>query len=65
MYIRVRYFHWPTKVRHKLHRHVIGIQFISSNIIFVVNSEKLLDFLMSIGKMFQIFGAKYLQDLKP
>ena len=52
---------WPTKVRHKLHGQVTIFQ----DFILIVNSERLSEFLMSIGTMFQIFGAKYVKDPKP
>ena len=39
---------------HKLHGHLTGFQ----DFILVVNCERLSEFLMSIGTIFQIFGAK-------
>ena len=50
-------------MRHKLHGHVTGFQdFI---LVEKVNYERLSEFLMSIGTMFQIFRAKYIKDRKP
>ena len=36
---------WPTKVQHKLHGHVVNFR----DFILVLNSERLSEFLMSIG----------------